>query len=400
MNYIDYFKQKGLIRFINKLKDKYYSKGKITGMIKLDNISSLEAECLSNLFGQMYYPNTDITLSVSKFLKIMENSKFENFDIYYLIENYFGKLITKKEEKIKEINLETNFYQEIFNRYSKFNYILDIINEKKYPYAIIHQRYIKDKNKLKKDLSLILNCLNNLPKDKKTLSIFSSNYTSDPHFLDIDTNNSNLFLILLCLINNINMPITREEKIKLLNKFNLKIDTISNFVITYNLISDKISNFNNQPLILNIENILNINKINGLNNKIFIFENPSILNYIIDKQIRCSVIITSGMPNMALYLLLDKLKDELYYNGDFDPEGLIISKILKEKYNVELFCYNKSDYDNCISNNIINSKRINKLNNINIKELDYIKNLMLFNKKNGYQENNIKNIIKYIEKNH
>ena len=43
------------------------------------------------------------------------------------------------------------------------------------------------------------------------------------------------------------------------------------------------------------------------------------------------IIVTNGNPNLAVFSLINKLDNhELYYNGDFDPEGLLVADRLKE----------------------------------------------------------------------
>lgn len=113
------------------------------------------------------------------------------------------------------------------------------------------------------------------------------------------------------------------------------------------------------------------------------------------KDLNYPIIITSGNPNLALFTLLNKLEanNKLYYNGDFDSEGLLIADKLKQKYtNLELFCYTSEDYKNTKANIKINESRIKKLNNIKIKDLYLIKELIKQNKCAGYQEKNIDRI--------
>ena len=116
------------------------------------------------------------------------------------------------------------------------------------------------------------------------------------------------------------------------------ISIIDIHVITYNLVYDRKMPFD--VLNLNIDNISKLNNITGRNNNIFIFENPSILNYLKDKDLDISIIITSGIPNLAFYKLLENVNSNttLYYNGDYDPEGLLIADKLNNKYsNIKLF---------------------------------------------------------------
>ena len=403
-SYTIYFKERnGFDRFINKLYEKYKSLGKISGIIKLNNITKEEKEVLSRLFGEEYEIGSNICISVKKFINIMNNSKFIDFDINTLVKEYLNTDLISKKEEININKDEENMYYE---KLCKDNmWFKDIINKKSKSYNIIHQRYLKNKKSLKKELTNIINLINNLPKEKVLLPIYASSITQNPHYLDIDNSHSVLFFSVLSDISNMNYPNTREEKIKLLEKHNIGIDNISNFAITYKLLSNKesINSFNeeNEPLILNIQNIMNIEKFDTKKKRVFIFENPSILSEIINKNIDESVIIADGFPNTSVHLLIEKLiktNNKLYYNGDFDPEGVLIASKLKEKYkdNIELFCYAKEDYECCTSKNIINASRMSKLNKVNDKELNEIKNILMDTKHSIYQENNKERLLEFI----
>lgn len=411
-NYTKYFiEQKGFDRFINKLYDKYKSLSRFSGNIKLTNLTEEESLALSRFFGVNYRAGENITIQIKKFQNIMNNSKYSDFNINILVEEYLGiNLITKKEEKSSLDNEELSFYQEIINNQNSMGskWLFDVVFLKLVPYKLIHQRYYKNKTSLKKELINIIRLIDNLPVNSKVLlPIYSGINTGDPHYLDFDNNHSNLFFHALSYLNKIDYPNTREEKIKLLSINNIEIDNLTNSVITYNLLSDKeyINMFskNKETLILNIQNIMNTKIFDTKSKKVFIFENPSILTEIISKNIDASIIISSGFPNMSVYLLIDKLimsGNIIYYNGDFDPEGLLIASRLKERYtdNLILFCYDKIDYNNSLSNKKISDKRLNKLSKVNSSELSEIKQLVLKNKSCSYQENNKDRIIDFIKK--
>ena len=109
-DYAKYFKeQSGFDRFIQALDRKYSSLSKFSGNVKLENISSDEALVFSRLFGTTYEKGADINISIKKFISIMNNSKYTDFDISVLVREYLNKdLITNKEKKkiilIKNIN--------------------------------------------------------------------------------------------------------------------------------------------------------------------------------------------------------------------------------------------------------------------------------------------------------
>lgn len=409
-DYTKYFKeQSGFDRFIKKIYQKYSSISRFSGTIKLNKITNEEAKVLSRLFGTSLTEGSDITLAINKFIKIMENSKFTDFDIAILIQEYLQiPLITNKEERQGKELQEALFYQEIISEKETLGniWLKEVIQTKIAPYSLIHQRYLHNQRNLKKELINIIELLNHIPKKRVLLSIYASTYTTDPHYLDLDNSHSNLFLYGLSYISKEKYPTTREEKINLLKKCNIEIDSLSNFIITYQLQSSNpainIFSQNKEPLILNIQNILNTNTFTSKHKKIFIFENPSILTEILSNNLDISIIITSGIPNTALYLLLDKLietNNQLYYNGDFDPEGLLIADKLKEKYQekLTLFCYQEKDYKNCISSKPLTDTRLKKLTKIKSKDLLEMSNLLLQHQKSAYQENNKNNIINYIQ---
>ena len=409
-NFTKYFKETpGFDRFIMRLYEKYRSLSKFSGTVKLEHLTKQEAISLSRLFGTTYQEKETVSLSIKKFISIMENSKYDDFDIQILVQEYLNvSLVTKKEEKRMSKNEEMEFYQEIIENDDSLgsSWLKKVIEEKKSTYFLLQKRYHKNKSLLKKELTNMICLLNHLPKEDVLLPIYASTYTKDPHYLDLDGSHSNLFLSSLSYLANIDYLKTREEKIKLMAQFHITIDMISNYAITYQLLSDKeyMNGFikNRESLLLNIQNIITMEYLDTKRKKVFVFENPSILTEILSKKMDISVIISGGFPNTSVYLLIDKLIEsgnKVYYNGDFDPEGLLIAQKLKEKYQdkLELFCYSSKDYDSCISNKGISSSRLKKLSNVDRKELLEIKELLLNTKQSAYQEKNKERIIRCIE---
>lgn len=145
---------------------------------------------------------------------------------------------------------------------------------------------------------------------------------------------------------------------------------------------------------------MSLDKVDTKEKAVFIFENPSILNTL--KYLDVPIVITSGMPNLALYQLLKKLEEsgnKIYYNGDFDPEGLLIAYKLKNRFpKLNLFCYDKYDID-LVSKNKLNDSRLKKLDNINLRKLDLVKESLIEYKVPIYQESNIESIREFIERN-
>lgn len=399
MNYLDYFQKNkdGFTRFIKVLKDKYESTGTFKGFVKINNITQIEKNTFERFFGTNFEVGSDIKISLSTFNKVIEKSKFKDFNLVNLITSFLNidNLKTNKEIKLEKENDYKQYLNNILNKLNN-NYLKNIIcfniNNKNIISSLLKKKY--NKGTLEKELINIDILLNNIPNKPTSLPLYAS-LTGNPHFLDLNSSSNTLFFHILSEIKKFKLT-CNEDKWNLLAELNVYNDTISNYVITFNLIGENIiEEFNNKfgALILNMDNINNISSITGLNNKIFIFENPSILNYF--KTKKASIIITSGMPNLAFYKLIDKIdkKTQIYYNGDFDPEGLLIADKVKNYFPyIKLFCYEKEDYVNTQANKPISKSRLNKLVNIKNNELETIKSILLNKKMAGYQENNIKRI--------
>ena len=94
MNYLDYFlkNKEGFKRFIDALKIKYEKTGSFNGYIKLDNITEIEKEAFEKFFGTNFEVNSNVKISLKKFNKVIEKSKFKDFNIETLNNKYYQRL--------------------------------------------------------------------------------------------------------------------------------------------------------------------------------------------------------------------------------------------------------------------------------------------------------------------
>ena len=402
MDYLDYFKNnKGFERFMVKAKEKYQSYGRVTGIITLDNITYEEAVSLTDFFARKFEEGKTYKIKISEFNKVLDKSKFQDFeftDYFYNTYDDFSYLTnTLKKRKFHEefVSFIEDLLLELTSEKLK-DFFERNINKNFSTMRNIKSKYKQNKKALKEELLMIDKLLSNIPDKITYLPIYAS-ITSNPHYLDYNAKSSNLFYRILSNILECDIPNTNLDKTKLLEKINVYIDSLSNYVITYNLVYDKEMPFD--VMNLNIDNIFKLNNITGKSNKIFIFENPSILNYFKNKDLDISIIITSGIPNLAFYKLLENITSDttLYYNGDYDPEGLLIADKLNNKYsNIKLFLYDGKSYFNTKPSVSISNNRLHKLELVKSKELDKLKRLLLENKKCGYQENNLLSIEEFI----
>lgn len=402
-----YFKErKGFNRLFQLLKEKYISLNRFSGTVTLTNITKEESKDLSAFFGKVIKENSNFQTSFSKIEKKLKETKYKDFTWEDLFNNYFQEeIITKKQSRTTFKAEESHFYQEILEKApeSLKVWLKKTIEEKDKIYQTFLRRYKKDKEGFKNDLSCILKLIERANK-KKTISLtMLASQTGNPHFLDLATANSNLFLKLLADYNQLLEPKSTEEKIMFLKDFNIYIDELSNFVIIYNLQSSSnlIMSFykEKEPLNLSLSNLSKIKDLDTENKKVYIFENPSMLMAL--KEYNIPIVISYGNPNYVFYKILDKLtknNNTIYYNGDFDPEGLQIANNIYKRYpKVKLFCYHQDDYNNSKSNEKIKESRLKILNQIRNQDLQEMINILKKEKIAAYQEKNIENIKRFIE---
>ena len=405
---VQYFKERqGFNRLFKLLRQKYISLNRFSGTVTIENISKEESHDLSLFFGKTINEGDTFKTSFAKIEKKLKETKYADFTWEELFKNYFKEdIVSKKDAKDNFKNEEKLFYRDILDK-APINlrpWLKKAINKKNI-YVVLLRNYKKDKNTFKNNLLNILKIMEVALKKEPLSLTMLANISSNPHFLDFNTATSNLFFKLMADYSNKNEPKNALDKIEFLLDFNIYIDSLSNFVIIYNIHSDsKLINVftaEKEPLNLNLSNLTKINKLDTKLKKVFVFENPSMLMPL--KKYSIPVIISYGNPNYIFYKVVQKLinsDNEIYYNGDFDPEGLVIaSNILNRFPNTKMFCYSKEDYEQAKSMNVINKERLKKLDNITNTKFKEIVNLLRKNKVAGYQEGNIANIEKFVKEN-
>ena len=402
MTYVDYFQNKeGFSRFFAICLEKYQRSGKVVGLVRIPNISEVEAQTFTSFFARKFYAGQDYTISVKEFLKILGKGRFSDFDfLTYFSCVYDGfTLETNREKRTKKLEA---YYSFLADTLAKFQYrplqifLAEQLTSKTQTMNLIKRKYSKSKKQCEKELLNIDRLLTHIPNEITFLPIYAS-LTGNPHYLDLNSSEGNLFYRLLAHVLEEEVPKTVEEKIHLLEEINVYTDPLSNFVIVHNLVYSFDIPF--KTMNLNMENIEQLNEVQGYKNCIFVFENPSILNHLKSLNLSASVIITSGNLNLSFYKLIEKISDDttIYYNGDFDPEGLLIAEKLKKKRsNIIFFGYEKKNYLMTHPVKDISQKRLRKLEHVTSKEFQEVKQCILESHKAGYQENQLKFIEEYV----
>ncbi len=396
---LEYFENKNLKQLFDALKEKYYKTSKLSGTIKIIPKTKEEVIEIEKLIrnGKYLKQNEINVIKINDIRTGISKTRFSTHSLEDILNHLYGNIISKKtiRENIAKENLIK--YNEFISKYIETS-IIDILIK------MPEKEIINYINKNEELLNNVCLALLNIPDVPTLLSVFSTDITKNPHYFDLETKSSNLLIKFLSQLNNEDVPKNRTQKINVLKNNNIVTDSYSNFVITYNLWGEDYLNIlsnKKEPVILNINNIINLTKVNSKNNKILILENPSALDYITKIDTNYGIIIGGGNPNAALYELLDKFKNHVFlYHGDYDPEGLLIADKLKQKYtNLELILYNEELFEKSKSDKKINPSRIKILDNVSSIQLQEITKMIKKTNTVGYQEKVISDIIKYLHDN-
>ena len=410
-------------KIFSEVYSKYKKYGKITGSFNLKAANNEERRILSN-FDSKVLTEGKAKIKCSTVRELF-NRKLKEYSFEELLVKVVGKeLKTNKEIKDEEKNQEEKFYDDILKACDNGigrQWFLEVLYKKKYGYNIIIRKYKSEKeiNKLEelnKRIILTINSLNKLPylnNEYENIAVFSAVNTKDSHFFDIDKFTGRLFIKAISFILNKDEPKDINEINELYYEVGILKDEISNHTTIYGLNAfnrddseiKAINNFNiwKEQLQISISNLLKIDYLESINNTVFIFENPAVFHKILKANVdNISLICTSGQLNLSSYIVLNKIRNlkNIYYAGDFDPEGLMIAYKIKKRYKdkVKFLNYTKESYLNTMSNNFIEEKSMSQLNKINCIELEEVINELRINKRAAYQELLIDEYLNLIKK--
>ena len=145
--------------------------------------------------------------------------------------------------------------------------------------------------------------------------------------------------------------------------------------------------------ILTLQNLSLLKSAESVGPRVYVVENPSIFSMLTEQnQTDVSCICSGGQLRLSVLVLLDLLVKggaEIYYSGDFDPEGLDIAQKLITRYGdqLKLWRYEPELYQSSISAETISDSRLKKLNRLTDKRLVALGLLIKEHRHPGYQEN-------------
>ena len=414
-----YFRERPVYRKVfQKVRAKYESLGHMGGKVTLTNLSQEEKRQLGGFLQKDYTENRTITVSVERLEKCLKESRFSEVTLENLLETYFGqKLTVKKEEREKEAEKRRIFLENLLEMYEHTymgEWLENTLKEKRKGYDLIFQQYRENPVNLQELVKNISHAaeeiFRNSCKNKMLLPVFAAKTTGNPHYFDAGTTAEKILLYILEFYfpqEKICEMLEVEQKNQIFYKAGILKDDLSNDVLAFGIrgwkddgsLHEGIDGFfrAGEPVRLTLRTLGKIKNMEAVEKNIYLLENPAAFSVFTEKNSDCAAVCVNGQPRLSVLLLLDMLKEShrFFYNGDFDPEGLLIAQSLKERYGEKLILWNYSRelYEKYLSDVILNENRLKKLGKVSLPELQEIKACMMEMKKAVYQEKMLENAV-------
>lgn len=411
-----YFKARPVYKkLFLKMRDKYAGLGRLGGTVLLTSLSREEKNQLGGFFQKDYTINKTITISADLMERCLASSKFAGLTWELILETYFGEpLQVKREIELAESKRREDYFAEILERISDESgreWLHCVLAEKKEGYLLIMQLYKENPEELRNVLSYVTAGIAKLKvfqekKQKELLPVFSANITGNPHYFDEGKTGEKL---LFHYLKERNFVLKQEglSKVEYKNRIYYEAgilkDEVSNDALAYGIhgwrmeggLHKGIEGFfeSQEPVKLTLQTIGRLEKICGQSQQVYVVENPAVFSVLIREHPEWTVICGNGQLRLAVLVLMDKFMGDtvFWYAGDFDPEGLLIAQKLKLRYGnrLNLWKYEANLYETYLSEVELSDRRIKKLEQVYIQELQEIKEVMCKKRRAAYQESMI-----------
>ncbi len=408
-----YFKKSSAFKkLLDGFREKYRSLGHWGGTVVLKNLSRDEKTALGGFLTRDFMDTENVRITALQMEKALKSTRFAELEWYEILERYFEKsLITKKEDRAAKKEARESFFEEILMQYFDTDtgkWLESVLKQRGEGYGLISQHYRENPPDLKERLHTVLRGGNNLPnlnfgESRELLAVFAARITGNPHAFDDGMFEDKLLRIYLQKKTGFQKPSEMPEaeyKKELYYRAGIIKDEVSNDVLVYGIhgwdvngtIHEGLEGFNirREPIRLTLQTAANLKRAAGMENRVYIVENPAVFSVLINHYQEKSFICGNGQINLATYIMLDKLAEsaELYYAGDYDPEGLLIAQNLKRRYEeaLSLWNYETEWYERYRSDVVLKESRLKKLEKITLPELQELKKAMQIEKKAAYQE--------------
>lgn len=421
-----YFQKRPVFaRLFEGFREKYRSYGCCAGNVQ---VSGLDEKMLGDLEGFMqknYHGKKCVKITVRQFAQALQESRFSDVGLEELIEAYFDEpLLSKKEQRDA---VEKSWEKLIRERLEKakiplsqrwLNELLTAARERETfnkSLAFIKKQAGAENPDFATARALIdlgVRILELLPaQPQRSLAVFAAGLTGDPHAFD----RGRMERAFLRLLVNWMQPESSDGQVrsvlaeqKLFLSVGLLNNDVSNYVMTLGLRAWKENGEEHlgmagyfeekEPVQISLSVLAKWKEVRCPNDRLYMVENPSVYAVLCERwNEEQALVCVGGEPHLSHYVLLDLLAPdtEIWYAGDFDPEGLLIADRLANYYRGKFHCWRMSAQDYQVSKPLksIEERRLKKLESITIPALRETAAAIKITGLAGYQENLLQNYI-------
>lgn len=407
---VSYFRQAPVWeRLLRGFREKYLSYGSFSGTVVLNGLTDTDIEALEGFFARSYHGQKSASISSARFQAALEHSRFAEISPGRLLELYFrapllGKKEIRERQKQREEKVFAGFMESVAG--TPAEKAADKIAE-----LAKGQRH-RGLEEWEKTLQFCAGLYNQLPyrrQKKEYLAVFAARLTGNPHAFDRGSQEGQLLYQVVQLDLRLRGEMMQENAVfasyqrqRSYLAAGILVDDVSNYAMLSGVRAQKkdgswhagMEGFLEEKDMLQVPLtvLADWDRVECLNRRICIVENPSVYAMLCETSDgNCAYMCMNGQPRLAGLLTLEYLAKSdtiVYYAGDLDPEGLLIAQKLSHYYKGEFHFWHMTaeDYKKGRSEEVISEKRLKMLERITAKELLPMKELLLREKRAGYQE--------------
>ena len=314
---VAFFRQAGLSRLVEKLREKYIELGKVGGHIILENSTASERQAVASFLGKPLSNDINLKVRVAELEKAVQHSFACSLPA--LLNAFFPEqpLVTRQERRATHTAHQEAFQQQltaIAEQLPAGSRGRDWLLHGQHGLAWLFSRY-KNESAHERQLELIryvAHALDQLPRPgtPERLALFAQRTSGDPHMLDADRAAGRLFLYALTdlskdaagsisegsdtidgyLGESGDIPKDREQVLRLYTDVGLLVDTISSSVAVFNLAGAVYADGTPDPLVqaagervllLPLRQLLEWQSAMPTQANIYVFENPQVFEEVI-----------------------------------------------------------------------------------------------------------------------
>lgn len=409
-----YFKERSSYhRIMKELRRIYQKYGELKGNVIFGDASDDECRAADAIVNpkRAFMPPV-LKFGAVDFEKGLRKTVFRDVNLKEVVECYFGEcIVTNKEQKVSKTQNITAFFNQITAEFENSpckKWLVAMAEQKKFGYRTIIKEYnVSCENALIiiKNVCTAIDerCDSNDPEPIQ-LAVLSALVTGDSHYFDTSYPAGRLLIYGLSYIAEIADANGAENIKRVYAAFGIEPDNISCAAAAVGVrlyYSDKTEHpafkifaDNSEICLISAAGLLEIKYAKTDSGVVFIVENQMVFSalYSIAAEHGLCLLCTSGQLKIAGIKLIGMLVEagcEIYYAGDFDPEGLQIADKLLKRYprrNVHTWRMNVEDYESIEKGDNISARRLKKLKTIESDELIAVSRAIEHSGKAAYQE--------------